>query len=213
MARRILKHVMRVGRAAVFTVGLVVVLAVVLGVSSTALAGTGVGAVFNLGQNNAVDALSRLVGSTTNSMLRIDNNGTGSALQLLVEPGRPPMTVNAGAGKAVNLNADKLDGNNSTAFLPSEIYEKSVSETIAAGGTSSNGQVNCDPGDIAVSGSYSKTLSVEATTERRIDERFDVETGQTNPGGWHVIAQNTDATTSGTLTVYVYCADRPPLHP
>ncbi len=202
-----------VARATAMVFGLALVLALVFGISSKALAGTGVGAVFNLGQNNAVNALSNLVGTTTNSMLRIDNNGTGSALQLLVEPNRPPMTVSADAGKAVNLNADKLDGNNSTAFLPSQIYEKSVSETVPAGASSSGGQVNCDPGDVAVSGSYSRTVPLEITSERRIDERFDAETRKIHPGGWHVIAQNTDTTASATLTVYVNCADRPPLHP
>jgi len=51
-------------------------------VATTALAGTGVGAVFTLGKTNKVDAISKLVGSTAGSMLVVDNNGTGSALAL-----------------------------------------------------------------------------------------------------------------------------------
>lgn len=207
--------VIRVGRATVFAIGLAVVVAVVLGISSKALAGTGVGAVFNLGQNNAVNALSNLVGSTTSSMLRIDNNGTGSALQLLVEPNRPPMTVSAGAGKAVNLNADKLDGNNSTAFLPSEIYEKSAPGNIAAD-SSAGTTAYCDQGDVAVSGSYAMADAgayLKVSSERRVDERLDGETGKVNPSGWHVIAQNTDTGAERSITVYVNCADRRPLHP
>jgi hypothetical protein len=42
--------VMWVGKATVFLVGLAVLLAVVLSLSSVALAGTGVGDTFNLGQ-------------------------------------------------------------------------------------------------------------------------------------------------------------------
>ncbi len=215
IARSVLDGVLRVGKATVFAVGLAVVLAVVLGVSTKALAGTGVGAVFNLGQANSVDALSKLVGSTTNSMLRIDNDGAGSALQLFVEPGRPPMTVNADAGKAANLNADELDGNSSTAFLPSEVYEKSVSETIPPDG-SSGVTASCGQGDVAVSGSYAIARSgayLKVFSERRTDERLDAETGQVNPSGWHVISDNPDTTADGSITVYVNCADRPPLRP
>jgi hypothetical protein len=46
--------------------------------------GHGVGAVFNLGKTNTVDAISKLVGSMTSSMLMVDNNGAGTALDLKV---------------------------------------------------------------------------------------------------------------------------------
>jgi hypothetical protein len=49
-------------------------------------------------------------------MLKVDNNGTGPALNLQVEPNRSPLTVKAGAGKAINLNADQLDGKDESAF-------------------------------------------------------------------------------------------------
>jgi hypothetical protein len=45
-------------------------------------------------------------------MLRIDNNNAGAnatALDLRVEPGKAPMTVDSDA-EVANLNADKLDG-------------------------------------------------------------------------------------------------------
>ena len=209
------RSVLRVGKAAVFAVGLAVVLAVVLGISSKALAGTGVGAVFNLGQANSVDALSKLVGSTTSPLLRIDNNGAGSALQLLVGQNSPPLTVNAGAGKAVNLSADELDNKDSSAFLPSEIYEKSASGTVAAG-SSAGTTAYCDSGDVAVSGSYAMADAgtyLKVSSERRVDDRIDGETGGVNPSGWHVTSQNSDAGAGRSITVYVNCADRPPLHP
>jgi hypothetical protein len=42
----------------------------------------------------------------------------GGALDLQVEPGKAPIKVNSGT-KVTNLNADKVDGKDSTAFLPS----------------------------------------------------------------------------------------------
>ncbi len=140
MANKLVGRVMWVGRATVFLMGMAVILALVFGVASTALAGTGVGAVFNLGKTNSVDRISKLVGSTASSMLMVDNNGTGSALNLQVEPGKAPLTVSPGAGMATGLRAedaktadvagfaqsagkasdsDKIDGKDSTDFLAS----------------------------------------------------------------------------------------------
>jgi hypothetical protein len=112
MLRTTVGKVMWVGRATVFLVGLAVILAVVLGGATAALAGTGVGATFNLGKTNTVNRLSQLVGSTDNAMLRVDNNnaGTGAtALTLQVEPGHAPMRVNSGT-QVSGLNADRVDG-------------------------------------------------------------------------------------------------------
>lgn len=162
MARSLLNGVMWVGRATVFAIGLAVVVALVLGVSSKALAGTGVGAVFNLGQTNSVDALSKLVGSTASPLLRIDNNDTGPALHLLVEPNRPPLTVNAEAGKAKNLNADELDGQNSRAFFTGATYRNThTAFGVPAPGTNQS-YVQCDgPEDSALGGGYSGLAEVE----------------------------------------------------
>ena len=123
MLRSLGKKAMRVGRATVFLVGLSVILAMVFGVASTALAGNGVGAVFNLGQKNTVNRLSQLVGPTAGPMFRVDNDGTGTALDLKVgsptanpaTKATPPMTVDS-QGRVTNLNADLLDGQDSTAF-------------------------------------------------------------------------------------------------
>ena len=46
-------------------------------------------------------------------MLVVDNDSTAAgsrALDLRVEPGKAPINVNADAGRAANLNADKVDG-------------------------------------------------------------------------------------------------------
>ncbi len=102
-----------------FTV-LAVVAAITVATASAALAGTGVGGVFNLGVTNTVNAITTLKGVVGGPSLRIDNDSTGTgvtALQLLVEPGKPPMKVNSGV-KVINLNADKVDGKNAADFLP-----------------------------------------------------------------------------------------------
>lgn len=58
-------------------------------------------------------------------MLQVTNNDSGSddtALDLNVQSGEPPMTVNS-TTKVTNLNADRLDGQNSSAFAS---YERTV---------------------------------------------------------------------------------------
>jgi hypothetical protein len=112
-----------VGKATTFCVGLAVILALVFRVATTALAGTGVGAVFNLGKTNTVNQLSRLVGSVSGAVIKVDNDGSGTALDLRVgsptaAPGTkttPPMQVDSQA-RVANLNADKVDGKDSSAF-------------------------------------------------------------------------------------------------
>lgn len=100
---------------------LAVVAAVTLTSASVALAGSGVNGVFNLGVTNTVNAITTLVSGAAGvgpagPMLRIDNNSTNAAataLELLVEPGKAPMKTNSGT-KVTNLNADRLDGQDST---------------------------------------------------------------------------------------------------
>jgi len=83
------------GRATVFVVGLAVMLALVLGVATTAFGADG--AFFKVGKSNFASAVSVL-----------DKSGAGPALKLLVDSG-PPLAVNSTA-KVSNLNADKVDG-------------------------------------------------------------------------------------------------------
>jgi hypothetical protein len=119
MTRTLISRAMRIGRATVLAVGLAVVLAATLGITTTALAAVP-GDPFKLGQLNAVNRVSKLVGSAKGMLLRVDNNGGGPALFLEANAGRPPLVVNASAGKAKNLNADKLDGKDSSAFLAAD---------------------------------------------------------------------------------------------
>jgi hypothetical protein len=115
---KVAKKVMLVGRATTFAVGLAVILALTVGIASSALAGTGVGARFQLGQTNTVNAITKLVGTVAGPSLVVDNNSTNAgatALDLQVEAGKAPMKVNSDT-QVANLNADKVDGKDSTQF-------------------------------------------------------------------------------------------------
>jgi hypothetical protein len=165
-------------RATTTIVGLAIMLALVFGVATTALAGTGVGATFNLGQTNTVNAVSKLVGSVAGPSLQIDNNSTdaaATALDLQVEPGKAPMTVNSGV-KVANLNADRIDDREASSFAngvngkatdADRLDGKSAGEIGVNGleriiriGTVSNSDspksttVSCPPGKVVVGTGY-----------------------------------------------------------
>ena len=124
MLRSAAGKIMWVGKATTFCVGLAVVLALVLGVSSAAVAALP-GDPFKLGQTNRVDRLSTLVSTLGGPVLRVDNDGSGSALDLKV--GNPtaapatksvaPMKVDS-QRKVANLNSDELDDKSASDFLP-----------------------------------------------------------------------------------------------
>lgn len=84
--------------------GLVVGVVATVTLTGTAYAATGGN--FLLGRANSA-------GAQTN----LKNTGTGPTLSLsAARTGQPPLAVSAGAGKATNLNADKLDGLDSSAL-------------------------------------------------------------------------------------------------
>ena len=183
MSTNAASNVARGGRTGSIVLRLALVLALLFGGASAVLAGNGVGAVFNLGQTNSVNALSVLTGAATGALLRISNTGAGSALNLRVAtPGRAPMTLNSNAtGRVVHLNADKVDGMEAAAFLPalgkaadsekldgidSTGFQLRVTGTCAVGSSisaiGSDGSVTCeedddlsgDPAGGALTGSY-----------------------------------------------------------
>jgi hypothetical protein len=152
MLRSATRKVMWVGRATVFMVGLAFVLALVLGVATTALAAIP-GDPFRLGQTNGIDAMSTLVGNVAGTMLRVDNNSTergATALDLRVEAGKAPMKVNSGARVAL-LNADKVDGKDATAFY--------------AAGSKVADSSHADTADSATSAADANTLDGEDSTQ------------------------------------------------
>jgi hypothetical protein len=99
---------------------LAVVASLTLATASVALAGSGVGGVFNLGKTNTVNAITKLTGSVAGSSLQIFNNSTdaaATALELRVASGKPPLKVNS-TTKVSNLNVDRLDDMDSTELAP-----------------------------------------------------------------------------------------------
>jgi hypothetical protein len=89
--------------------------AVVLALTAAAN-GTGVGALFNLGRINKVNATSTLTGKTQRPMLSVTNSGHGTALNLHVSSGHAPFSVNS-ATKVANLNASLLGGIGPAGFV------------------------------------------------------------------------------------------------
>jgi hypothetical protein len=204
MLRSVVSKVMWVGRATVFLVGLAVILAVVLGLATAALAGTGVGATFNLGKLNTVDQISRLVGSTDNPMLRVDNNSAGTnatALDLQVEPGRAPMKVNSST-QVSGLNADKLDGVDSAALIRwASIYERILNTNGGAGPEeTATAALGCDQADTILSGGF--------TNMDNGTHLVGSWTGQ-GTGGSHFVQWRNNATVD-TIEIIVKCADTAP---
>jgi hypothetical protein len=116
--------IMRVGKATTFCVGLAVVLALVFGVGTRALAALP-GDPFKLGHTNRVDHLSALVSNLSGAVLKVDNDGPGTALELRVgDPTAAPATKTVAPmkvdsqGRVTNLNSDELDGKSAAEFLP-----------------------------------------------------------------------------------------------
>ena len=62
-------------------------------VASAALAGSGIGGVFNLGVKNSVNATSTLVGRSAGALLALRNTGKGPAASFTVGKGKPPFTA------------------------------------------------------------------------------------------------------------------------
>jgi hypothetical protein len=120
MIKNAVSKMMWVGRATVFLIGLAVILALVFGAASMAFAGNG--DPWRLGQNNVATAITVLGGAAgvDGPMVRLTNNNGGTddtALELGVQSGEPPMKVNSST-KVANLNADQLDGKDSSNFFP-----------------------------------------------------------------------------------------------
>jgi hypothetical protein len=168
--RLAVEKVMWIGRATVFTVGLAVTLALMLGVATVALAAVP-GDPFKLGKVNIIsNAVTQLQGTAPNGgallglvrtsgigpVLNVENKGIGGAtrgIDINVPAGQPPILVNSTAGKAGGLNADSLDGKTEEDFLSaSRIYGVSQVDQNTSGGDTMLFLLRCDDGDVAISG-------------------------------------------------------------
>jgi hypothetical protein len=177
-----MKKAARIGRTTMLAIGVGVVLALVLGLATAALAAVP-GDPFKLGQVNTINnATTALRGSfqglpvgtrpvlevvqgqgSGGPAMRVENaqGGIGrEGIRIKVAQGNTPISVNPEAGKA-NLNVDRLDGKDQQDFLSaSRIYEK----TALKNGPGDDGAVffsaldgpeglACDEGDVAIDAS------------------------------------------------------------
>jgi hypothetical protein len=196
MTKKIYKRAMGIARGTALTLGVAVMMALLLGVATTALAGTGVGARFDLGKTNTVNAVTKLVGSVAGPSLQVDNNSTNAAataLDLQVEPGKAPMKVNSDA-KVTNLNSDKLDNLDSSAFFRSTYTKEKATDSNGIGSPGALDPIFCDAGDFAMGGGYSA-----------VDSGTQIIMNRPNGEGWAVSWRN--GATIDTIVVHVVCAD------
>jgi len=132
MIRSAIGKVMWVGRATVFLAGLAVILALTVGMASSALGAEG--GSFLLGRNNVATLMTRLAGpqGVNGAMLEVQNNNAGAedtALSLKVQPGEAPMRVNSDE-IVTNLNAQFLDGKSSAQFADASEASGQDSQTV-----------------------------------------------------------------------------------
>jgi hypothetical protein len=114
----LLHKIIRAGKVMVFCVSLVTMLVLTAFSSPTALAANP-GDPLRLGEENTiVGPTTSLVGNSDPTLEIVNRSSTAGspALRLVVNPKVPPLVVNDSAGKATNLDADKLDGRDSTTF-------------------------------------------------------------------------------------------------
>jgi hypothetical protein len=89
---------------------------------------------FILGQPNSASSTTGLSAGTTGPAFRVTNTSTGTGGSFNVASGHPPFTVNSGT-KVANLNADKLDGLDSTGFIRGQGRIVTIDVVHAAGGS------------------------------------------------------------------------------
>lgn len=197
MMKKVFARIWWLGRGMATAMGVAVMLAVVLGVATTALAAVP-GDPFKLGRTNTIDQLSTVIGSTSGALLRINNNGSGPALDLRVEEGKAPMNVSSDT-RVNGLNADKLDDHGANDFLSEErIYVESNSVAGSGGGEDETVFAHCDSGDKVLGGGGGAPFSPDLL---RVSEP--------NGQGWLVVGQ--DNGNAGVVQAQAICADFPPL--
>jgi hypothetical protein len=185
-------------------------LAFTVGLTSTALAGTDVGARFDLGKTNAVNQVSKLIGTVAGPSLTIDNNsanGAATALNLQVETSKAPMKVNSGA-KVANLNADKVDGKS-----VGEIGVNGLAPVAARSASDSSSpkvrDVSCQTGKVVVGTGYdiagAKSVSIP-------DQQADVVVERIQTFGTFVVVEAYEeelTSADWSMSAWAICATAP----
>jgi len=157
--------------------------AVVLAITA-ATNGTGIGAVFNLGQTNKVNATSTLTGKSNGPMLSVNNSGHGTALSMHVSSGHAPFSVNSST-KVAHLNASLLGGIGPAGFVHGGGHVFSAEVELTAG------QANVLLFNIPGYGNFEVSCISAPPTIAEVD--------YTAPGhGVNLFDQSVNGTTGGT---------------
>jgi hypothetical protein len=199
-----LSATLRMARGTATMMGFAVMLAVVLGVGTTALAAVP-GDPFKLGKANAVNALTQLTGTTNNALLRIQNDSRGqgaTALDLQVAPGKPPVRINYRV-RVANLSADRLDGKDAATFAradtPTYVSINAASTGPPPFDPFASNRAFCDDGDRLLTGGYFDLSNNGVAVESFGDL-----------DGWNVTVKRTD-NSSARISIRAVCLDFPPL--
>jgi hypothetical protein len=156
MVKTIFSGAWQLGRATALALGVAVMLALVVGVASTAFGANGDN--WKLGKSNFATKITALGGNlgVNGPLVRLVNNNAGTddtALDLQVQTGEAPMTVNSST-RVNSLNADQVDGKSASQFVANSIYKRE--SAIAAGTDKGDGTFvldqACDAGDVLLSG-------------------------------------------------------------
>ena len=195
-----LMRLWRLTRATSIVVGLAVMVALVGGVVSLALAKPPAGGEPPPSGGETAASILKGVTNTATTVTTLINSGTGAALNLVVQSGEPPLTVNPGAGTATGLSADTVDGKDSTDFVSatdgkapdSELLDgidsKGFATATGENGTAKNADMldGLDHTDFARSGtgvayaSEGGATTGRIITEMKVPEGIYVITGSAN---------------------------------
>jgi hypothetical protein len=145
MIRGVASKVAWVGRTASMVFGLALVMALILGVATTALGKNGQSVILGKAANTATKVTGLIGKVATGSALSVSNPSGGSALGLQVNADQAPLTVNPEAGTATNLSADELDGKDSSELQGRVGGECAVGSSIRTIGA--DGAVTCEADD------------------------------------------------------------------
>ena len=187
MLRSTAGKVMWVGKATVFLVGLAVILALLFGVTSTALGANGKPLILG----KAANAASKITG--------LVKSGAGPALRLKVDSG-PPLAVNS-TDQVLNLNADYVDGRSASSFVANSTYRLGQGDERAGTALSDGSKVlsqACLPGDRLLSGG---PASVNANSD--VLDSFAQDTLT-----WQARINDSGVSGGDSFTVVVLCADQ-----
>jgi hypothetical protein len=145
-----------------------------------------------LGGVNSAGATTTLKSAANGSVLQVTNTnlagGTGArGVSITVPAGRPPLSVNSTAGKATNLDADKLDGLDASAFARGANVVELGNRLVVSDGAGyvplltlpGLGELDA----YCAQGSGDATIVWRNTTRATIDEwSLNVNTGRLQPG-------------------------------